>query len=119
MRKIRWTLGPQDSRRCTETVLNQFGIFGKTPRTGDGVIAALVKAGWALRSTGWSGDTPFRGTVRQFCEERPTGRFYFATDGHALALIDGLLVDSSGKGPDDRQVIGAVEVVPTGVWRRS
>lgn len=112
---IRWTAGPE-TRRCTEAVLVQFGIFGRAPRTGAGVLDALVAAGFTFRLAERSEPSEHR-TVRGFCEAHPRGRFYLATDNHALALVDGLLVDAAGLGPDERVVLGAVEVLPAPTQR--
>jgi hypothetical protein len=106
-----WTAGPQEARRCTETVLMQFGIFGRRPHTGIGVLGALMENGWTYRPVEVDG-AEYRGTVRRFCREHPTGRYYVATSGHAMAVIDGVLVDSAERGPDGRRVIGAFEVYP-------
>ncbi len=102
----RWTTGPDASGRCTETVLLQFGITGQRPEGVIGMLDALIAAGFRVRSASTGSQT-----VAEFCADRPSGRFYFGTDGHALALIDGLLVDSAGQGPDSRRVLGAFEVL--------
>lgn len=109
-----WTLGPDEADRCTEAVLMQFGIFGRRPRNGLGVLEALMDNGWTYRAIEVDG-APFRGTVRSFYENPrfKTGRYYLASSGHAMAMIDGTLVDTEGKGPDGRRIIGAFEV-----WRK-
>jgi GNAT superfamily N-acetyltransferase len=108
-----WTEGPEDSDRCTETVLNQFGIFGRAPRDGLGVLDALMANGWTYRYVEHNGE-PFRGTVREFYDTYKVGQFYIASRGHAMAMIDGLLVDSAGRGPDGRHIIGAFEIYRKG-----
>lgn len=105
----RWTAGPAEVQRCTEAVLMQFGIFGRRPRTGLGVLEALQNAGWRYRAVGTDLE-PFRGTIRRFCQLHPTGTYYVATSGHAMALVDGVLVDTAERGPDGRRVIGAFHV---------
>ncbi len=94
----------------------QFGVFGKRPRDGLGVLEALQSAGWTYRAVEVGGE-PFRGTVKEFYDQFKEGKFYFASAGHAMALIDGLLVDSAGNGPDRRRVIGAFEVYRPGEQR--
>ena len=109
-----WTTGP-DLDRCTEIVLAQFGIFGEKALNGLDVTSALMKHGWTYRPVQLNGE-PFRGTVKQFYDTFKTGKYYFATSGHALAMIDGMLVDSAGRGPDGRKVIGAFHVYRPGEW---
>lgn len=111
-----WTEGPLESDRCTETVLMQFGVFGKRPQTGLGVLEALMNNGWTYRHVEVDGE-PFRGTVKQFYDRFKEGKFYIASQGHAMAMIDGLLVDAEGRGPDGRKIIGAFEVYRPGERR--
>lgn len=49
-------------------------------------------------------------TVKKFVNEHPTGAHYIATRGHAMAVIDGKLHDSSGKGADGRKIWASFEV---------
>jgi GNAT superfamily N-acetyltransferase len=110
-----WTEGPDDSTRCTQTVLMQFGIFDRAPRDGLGMLETLMKHGWTYAAVDDLG-SPFRGTVKQFYEDPrfQVGSYYIVTSGHAMAMVDGLLVDSEGRGPDGRHVIAAFEVYRPG-----
>lgn len=56
-----------------------------------------------LNVRGW-GDEQEGKTVKQFIKDNPEGSHYIATRGHAMAVIDGHLHDSSGKGPDGRKI---------------
>lgn len=58
---------------------------------------------------GW-GDEHEGKTVKQFVKEHPKGTHYIATRGHAMAVTDGKLHDSSGKGPDGRKIQLSYEV---------
>lgn len=58
---------------------------------------------------GW-GDEHEGKTVKQFVKEHPKGSHYIATRGHAMAVIDGKLHDSSNKGPDGRKIQLSYEV---------
>ncbi len=99
-----WTIGPADSTRCTQSVLMQFGIFGVAPRDGGALLQTLTANGWTYHVL------DFTGTVKKFYETHPTGKYYLYTPGHALAMYEGLLVDSEGKGPNRRQVQGAWQI---------
>jgi mRNA-degrading endonuclease RelE of RelBE toxin-antitoxin system len=112
-----WTPGPDESDRCTQSVLMQFGIFGECPKTGLGLLEVLMKHGWTYRAVEVDGQ-PFRGTVKQFYDRFKEGKFYIASSGHAMAMIDGLLIDSEERGPDGRRIIGAFEVYRKGETSR-
>lgn len=58
---------------------------------------------------GW-GDEHEGKSVKQFVKEHPTGSHYIATRGHAMAVINGKLHDSSNKGPDGRKIQLSYEV---------
>lgn len=102
--------------RCTVAVLEALGVPGvaeREARTGFDVLDRLDEAGVRWRVVVLGDRKP---TVREFVrarEGRP-GRFYLATAGHALALLDGdTLVDTSGRGLSDRvRVRTAVEILP-------
>lgn len=102
---LQWTPGPTTSTRCTQTVLMQFGITDTVPMDGMGVLCALQMAGYTYT------DTPYVGTVRSFVAEHQAGSWYIFTAGHAMAVIDGVLVDSEERGPDGRRMQGAYRIV--------
>ena len=106
-----WTTGPDSSTRCTQTVLMQFGIFDRVPENGWGVLQALLDNGWTYDVHYPLGIyTDNLGTVSRFVREHPTGRWYIVTKGHAMAVIDGVLVDSAAEGPNRRRLLAAYEV---------
>lgn len=49
-------------------------------------------------------------TVKKFVGEHPKGTHYIATRGHAMAVVDGKLHDSSGRGLDNRKIQLSFEV---------
>ena len=58
---------------------------------------------------GW-GDEHEGKTVKQFVKEHPKGTHYIATRGHAMAVVNGKLHDSSHKGPDGRKIQLSYEI---------
>lgn len=48
-------------------------------------------------------------TVQQFVNSHRRGTYYISTDGHAMALINGNLVDAEQKGADSRRIVSAIE----------
>lgn len=96
--------------RCTQATLEAFGIFGKCPLSGIGVIDALREV-YKLKILEDIGKTMGANiTVKKFVETHMTGRYYITTDGHAMALIDGVLTDTAGRGLDRRHVYIVVKV---------
>jgi hypothetical protein len=75
--------------------------------TGVGVYQHLRKHGMILKGDGWEQEGK---TVKQFVKDNPTGAHYISTRGHAMAVINGKLHDSSGKGPDGRKIHTSFEV---------
>jgi hypothetical protein len=49
-------------------------------------------------------------SVKQFIKDNPIGAYYISTRGHAMAVIDGKLYDSSNKGPDGRKIQSSFEI---------
>jgi hypothetical protein len=70
-------------------------------RAGADLYQHLKKHG--LKAKGW-GDEHAGKSVKQFVKEHPTGSHYIATRGHAMAVVDGKLHDSSGRGADGRKI---------------
>lgn len=112
--QLQWTSGPGTATRCTEATLNAFGIWGEVPHTGLGVLETLCKNGY-----GYAGEEDGRltkfgrvshGTVRAFMKAHPTGDYYISTEGHAMALRDGLLTDTAERGIDGRIVRTAYRI---------
>lgn len=99
--------------RCTEATLRAFGITDKCPKTGLGVLQAIQESGRTFSVI----DLPRNRntTVRRFVKERPEGSFYLVVNAHALAdhamaLVDGQLTDTTGRGVDGRWVQLACKV---------
>lgn len=92
--------------RCTQATLSALGVHGKAPRTGAGVITALIDAGMKCCPVEHEGQIRLRAFVRAHSR----GRYYVFTRNHAMALVDGQLTDTEGRGPDGRIVLGAVEI---------
>ena len=103
-------------KRCTAVTCNAIASH-------HGVDAAKLKADHNVRAgadvyqhlkkhfklKGW-GDEHAGKSLKQFVKDNPKGTHYVATRGHAMALIDGKLHDSSGKGVDNRKVQTSWEV---------
>jgi hypothetical protein len=104
-------------KRCTAVTCNAIAAHHNVPsaklgpdhnvRTGVGVYQHLQKHGMKMK--GW-GDEHQGKTVNQFVKENPTGAHYIATRGHAMAVVNGKLHDSSGKGADGRKIQTSFEV---------
>lgn len=75
--------------------------------TGAGVYQHLKKHGMNLKGSGWEHEGK---SVKNFVSEHPTGAHYIATKGHAMAVINGKLHDSSGRGADGRKIQLSFEV---------
>lgn len=96
--------------RCTQATLTALGIPNICPKDGCGVVQAIQQAGlkWQLCYDKFGQRKAM--TVRQFVASHPKGRYYFSTVGHAMALVDGVLTDTTGRGADGRHVEVAIEV---------
>ena len=75
--------------------------------TGAGVVEHLKKHGMSIKGFGWEHEGK---SVKKFVAEHPTGAHYIATRGHAMAVINGKLHDSSGRGADGRKLQLSFEV---------
>ena len=100
--------------RCTQATLEAFGIFGICPTHGAGVYQSLQRAKRAGRILSGA-DLRAKGrktiTVAEFVKAHPTGSYYISTTGHAMALVEGVLTDTSGRGPDRRHIQVVIEVL--------
>jgi hypothetical protein len=96
-----------ESMRCTQATLEALGVKGVCPRTGTGVIGALTDAGIK-----WKPIVLDRyPTVQKFVKDNPKGSFYLSTRGHAMALVDGELIDTELKGPNKRKLQAIIEII--------
>jgi hypothetical protein len=101
--------------RCTTAALKALGINeghanGKYARTGADVLERIIRSGYTPRPVVSSVVTRFeRKIIRlsDFVEQHPKGSYYISTHGHAMALIDGRLIDTTERGADGRWVMGA------------
>jgi hypothetical protein len=96
--------------RCTQATLEALNIKGKCPKTGAGVIQAIRDAGLRYRVCDELYNRKVT-TVQQFVASHLTGKYYLSTAGHAMALVDGQLTDTTGRGIDRRHVGIAVEIL--------
>lgn len=114
--------------RCTQATLEALGIFGERPIHGTGVLEVLIKHFgrdriiWTTQqlqtdlitrgaTTKQLHPRSIHGTVSRFVEQHPVGSFYLSTSGHAMALVDGVLTDTAGRGADGRHVQSVIEIV--------
>lgn len=98
-----------EEKRCTQATLEALGVMGKCPKTGLGVIEALCNAGLRIRTLP---EEKYRRGLRDFIADHQVGRFYICSEGHAMALVDGRLTDTSRRAITNRiKVLGAVRIV--------
>jgi len=104
-------------KRCTAVTCNAIAAYHGVESaklgsdhnvgTGAGVYQHLKKHGMNVKGSGWEHEGK---TVKQFVLDHPTGSHYISTRGHAMAVINGKLHDSSGKGADGRKIQLSFEV---------
>lgn len=87
-----------EARRCTEATLKAFGITA-IPQTGSGCLSYLTAAGYTL--TEIQNVTGVRLDRFRF---DPTKKYLVNTRQHAMAVINGLLVDTMRKSFDSRRI---------------
>lgn len=107
-------------KRCTAVTCNAIAAYhGVEPAklgsdhnvgSGAGVYQHLKKHGMNVKGSGWEHEGK---TVKKFVLDHPTGSHYISTRGHAMAVINGKLHDSSGKGADGRKIQLSFEVTKT------
>jgi hypothetical protein len=83
-------------RNPTPTQVNELAIV---------LCRALVRTGHRVAWMDWR-----RGTLRSFVAAHPRGKFFLTTRGHALALIDGDLIDTTERGADERKVLTVLRI---------
>lgn len=102
----------KDDRRCTAITCNAIAKHHglepivkqgeKAPMSGASVLERFKNHGLSVtghHDQGYAGKT-----VKQFVKDHPTGAHYIGVRGHAMALTDGKLHDSSGRGADRRRI---------------
>lgn len=104
-------------RRCTAVTCNAIAKYhgvdsaklgsDHNVASGAGVYQHLTKHGMKMKGSGLEHDGK---SVKKFVDEHPKGAHYIATRGHAMAVINGKLHDSSGKGADGRKIQLSFEV---------
>jgi hypothetical protein len=101
-------------QRCTVATVNAFADFYRFPPithesdipiTGAAVVQRLTKAGLKMRMD----NDAIGKSVSQWAPAHRTGTWYISTEGHAMALINGELVDAEGRGADGRRIVAAIE----------
>jgi uncharacterized protein YsxB (DUF464 family) len=101
--------------RCTVQTVNAFADFyhfqpitheTQIPITGADVVHYLEGHGLkqALRDASAPGKS-----LAQWLPAHRSGTWYVSTDGHAMAMINGQLVDAEQKGADGRRIICAIQ----------
>lgn len=100
--------------RCTAATINAFAAFyrfppivnpNQVPEFGSQVEQYLMKQNLKPNPE----PEAVGRTVQQFVAQHPRGTHFVITDGHAMALINGQLVDAANQGPDARRIVGAIE----------
>ena len=88
-------------KRCTQATLEALGIFGICPMTGAGVVSAM-----AARYKAIPMDVDGTMGLFDFIAANQYGKFYLASKGHAMALVDGVLTDTS-----KRRITNRIKIV--------
>ena len=99
------------STRCTHATYEAItgkAWTGRTLRTGQDLLNALQNAGYTY-ITNCDADRPK--TLRSLGNDWPDGTWYIHTSGHAMAMIDGILTDTEGRGFDMRRINGMARIV--------
>jgi len=92
-----------EAERCTNATVRALGApAGNCLMYGTSVLDHLKKSG--LKVT----PIPFQKSLRDFIHAHPTGKYYVMSSGHAMALVNGQLTDTSGiVSPSRIKVVGA------------
>ena len=86
------------SSRCTEATLKAFGINGCIPKFASGCLQWLTLSKYKIIKLEY---TPK--TLKDFKYDL-TKSYFINTRGHAMALIQGILIDTEKKGFDNRKI---------------
>ena len=96
--------------RCTNATVE--ALTGQMPDRlllyGTSVLEELQRQGYEIELAWGLGYKTLRGMIRNM----PKGSYYIATSGHAMALVDGVLTDTEGRGFDKRRIQAIFKVVP-------
>ena len=84
--------------RCTEATLMAFGINGIVPQRGSGCLQHLRDHGFNLRFI------PDMQNIPLHYLERNRSSLLIFTHEHAMALVDGILIDTMKQGFDNRKI---------------
>lgn len=105
--------------RCTDAVFE--AITGYPPERmlidGGSVLQALSEAGFNYSTDGYIPAKTVQGLSRIPGIDR--GIYYFFSSGHAMCLVNGVLTDTEGRGPDMRRIIGFYEITTQGTHTAS
>lgn len=114
-----WELHGRKRGRGTYTGrVMPYGAFEEKVFAEAGFKATKVGGGGGLKAFDYSSgsckpvyaDGWFRGTLRSFCRRFPTGRFFVSVSSHALAVVDGVIVDHTSN--DLRRIRNAYRIEP-------
>jgi hypothetical protein len=98
-----------NSTRCTQATLQAFGIEGY-PLLGSGCLEFMTRRGFKLERVMFPNSLDV--TMKWLNSVRfSKGSYLINTPRHAMALIDGILVDTENKGFDNRKVLFIWEVI--------
>lgn len=92
------------ARRCTEATLRAFGVITEhLAYFGSGTLQYLQEAGFKLTEI-----PDMRGIRLDKFKDRymePNKSYHIKTKGHAIAIINGIMVDTEFKGFDKRTIL--------------
>lgn len=84
--------------RCTEATLMAFGINGIVPQRGSGCLEYLRSHGYKYVKM----NAPDVKYLKHSAYQR--GSYLIFTHEHAMALVDGILIDTMKQGFDNRKI---------------
>jgi hypothetical protein len=101
----------QTSSRCTEATLRAFGIEDAIPQQGSGCLEHLKQAGFQLKPVMFVPSTMKK--LKYFITYQiKSDNYLILTKGHAMAFVDGHLIDTELKGFDNRVIEFCWVVLP-------
>lgn len=89
-----------NASRCTEATLRAFGIDA-IPKTGSGILEQLKENGYKCSLIGYY--SALKG-IRKAIPDFKSFSYLIYTKGHAMAVIEGHLIDTERKGWNNRRI---------------
>lgn len=100
----------KETTRCTQAVLLAFGIKGY-PTTCSGMLSYFTGNGFKVQKVEGLTGTKLERIPWHPEKVSMEKSYYINTSGHAIGLINGVLIDTELKGLDGRHIIGIWEII--------